>query len=461
MEMINRSGNKGPSILLVDNDASFRATTKKALEDRGLRVLDASNGQEATVILGSNEVQLVLSDVEMPVMHGIDLLKYVKDTWPHIPVMLMTGMKDMIALQDAYKIGVEGFINKPFSTKELEDNIKEILDIKFKPNDEIPVQNLENEYTCFPIDEFLTGNNIKLPIYLKLSDKKIVKVANKGEDLSLLMIARLKKKGIEHLYVLKHEVYDFLETSTRISVEVGKVSSISKERKAKVYGESLKHLLKFSTQENFDEVIVTIVKKNIELLVDLFTQDEESFAVFEELSKNSGDIYAHSINVCMVSTLMARTMGWTSSEKLFLVSSAAVLHDIGLLEIDKELWSKPYEEMTSNEKSEYETHPIRGAAVVKRLKTLPEGLSQIILQHHEHADGSGYPYEMARANIHAVARIIHLADAFCHEWEEMADEGSPPTARRSYSKLLEKMQHFDGEFLLALNKAINMEYRTS
>tara|TARA_R110000868_G_scaffold117599_2_gene312146 strand:+ start:2920 stop:4281 length:1362 start_codon:yes stop_codon:yes gene_type:complete len=453
MEMINKFGNSRTSILVVDDDASFRKATRQALEARGIHVLDASNGKEATAILDKNHVQLVLSDVEMPDMHGIDLLKYMKTNWPHIPVMLMTGTKDIVAVKDAFDIGAEGFLNKPFTTTELEKNIADILGDQSKPK----VVDAPEGYCPLPIADFSRGNAMKLPIYLKLSERKIVKVANKGEDLSAHMLDRFRKKGINFLYLKKDDVKNFLRTNTVVSHEVAGAQAISADRKSKVYAQSLKYILKFSGESSIDEEIVDIVKANIDMVIELFTQDEEAFSVFESLTKHPEDVYAHSINVCMVSTLIAKTLGWTSPDKLQLLSCAALLHDIGLLEVSGDLWNKPHKEMSNTEKFEYETHPIRGAAVIQRLSNFPEGLDQIVMQHHELADSSGFPYGIAKSKIHAVARIINLADSFCHEWDDMLK----PSARKAYSKLLENMHTFDGDFLVALNKAINKEYRLS
>tara|TARA_R110000868_G_scaffold117600_8_gene312313 strand:+ start:25709 stop:27070 length:1362 start_codon:yes stop_codon:yes gene_type:complete len=453
MEMINKFGNGRTSILLVDDDATFRKATRTALEARGLHVLDASNGKEATAILDKNNVQLVLSDVEMPEMHGIDLLKYMKTNWPHIPVMLMTGLKDTVAVRDAFDIGAEGFLSKPFTTTELEKNIADILGEQSK----VDSNKAPEGYCLVPIDDFFKGNATKLPIYLKLSEKKIVKVANKGEDLSFHMVDRFKKKGISFLYVKKEDVKQFLRTNTLVSNEVGNAPGISADRKAKVYAQSLKYILKFSGESSIDEEIVDIVKLNLDMVIELFTQDEEAFSVFENMTKHPDDVYEHSINICMVATLIAKTLGWSSPDKLQLLSCAALLHDIGLLEVTQDLWHKPHKEMTNSEKFEYETHPIRGAAVIQRLSNVPEGLDQIILQHHESADSSGFPYGIGKSKIHAVARIINLADAFCHEWDGMIK----PSARKAYSRLLENMHQYDGDFLLALNKAINKEYRLS
>src|SRR5690606_36424027 len=126
----------------------------------------------------------------------------------------------------------------------------------------------------------------------------------------------------------------------------------------------------------------------------------------------------------------------------------------------RRLWFKRYNDMTYSERLAYETHPARGAAIVSRLSNFPEGMDQIVLQHHEYADGTGFPNRIGRVNTHPVAKMIGLADEFCHEWHDALASGERPNARRIYRGLEARRHLFDGEFLQGLKTAINMDLKT-
>src|SRR5690606_19223365 len=121
------STEKQLSILVVDDDDSFRQVTRHTLEARGLKVFDASNGKEAISILGVEAIDLILTDIRMPEMHGIELLHYCRKSFAAIPIVLMTGFNDVIEVHEAYEIGAKGFLNKPFSTEELEKSLTEAV----------------------------------------------------------------------------------------------------------------------------------------------------------------------------------------------------------------------------------------------------------------------------------------------------------------------------------------------
>lgn len=467
MQTLNQTEESPLTILLVDDDDSFRKVTRQVLEDRGLRVYDAANGKEAAAILGIANVQLVLSDVRMPVMHGIDLLHYIKTNAPKIPVMLMTGFADTIEIKEAYEIGANGFINKPFTIRDLESTLNEVL----KPEEPISIENGRrrqqklkkqrqmDDFCRLSIDDFSQGSAIKFPIYLRISDEKIIKVANRGEDLSQPMIQRFKAKGISHLLLNKRDCKEYMLLNTKISNDIAQTVGIDSGRKARLYSHSMKQILRLTSDFGFDSEVSVLVRKNIELIVDLFANDEEGFCVFEQLVDHAQDIYAHSIHVCMVSTMIAKAMGWSSSQKLFLVTAAGLFHDIGMQEVDRKLWFKRYSDMTRSERTAYETHPARGAAIVSRLTGFPEGMDQIVLQHHEYADGSGFPNHVGRVNTHPVAKIIGLADEFCHEWHDTVERSERVSPRKILRSLESRRHLFDGEFLLGLKAAINMDLK--
>ncbi|HRI02772.1 MAG TPA: response regulator [Pyrinomonadaceae bacterium] len=113
-----------PLVLVVDDSASIRRMTAKIVEDAGLRAITAASGADALELLlnGEWEPDLILSDVEMPVMDGWELLEYVKtdDNFGHIPVVMVTSLDAPQFKQKAYGLGASDYLVKPFSSAELE-----------------------------------------------------------------------------------------------------------------------------------------------------------------------------------------------------------------------------------------------------------------------------------------------------------------------------------------------------
>jgi putative two-component system response regulator len=102
------------TILVVDDDPLIVYLLTKMLERRRYAVLTADSGERACDILGSQTVQLVITDIQMPGTDGLALTRRLKAVDPQLPVLLMTGDRDRYNDSDAKSVGADGFVTKPF-----------------------------------------------------------------------------------------------------------------------------------------------------------------------------------------------------------------------------------------------------------------------------------------------------------------------------------------------------------
>ena len=107
------------TVLVVEDDADFRETISEFLEGAGYTVFKASQGREAMAILKTTKIDLVLSDIKMPVMNGIELLGEIQKLGEERPkVVMMTGFS-VFTQEEALKAGAETLIQKTSLAKEL------------------------------------------------------------------------------------------------------------------------------------------------------------------------------------------------------------------------------------------------------------------------------------------------------------------------------------------------------
>ncbi len=115
------------SILVVDDDPSIVQVLEARLSAAGYRVFTAVNGKQALEIINEQAVDLVLSDVKMPGMDGRELLKTVTETWPGIPVILLTAYGNIADAVSSIHQGAADYIAKPFDGSELVSRINKLL----------------------------------------------------------------------------------------------------------------------------------------------------------------------------------------------------------------------------------------------------------------------------------------------------------------------------------------------
>jgi two-component system, chemotaxis family, chemotaxis protein CheY len=120
------------NVLIVDDSSTMRNVIKKVLRLTGISFgscLEAGNGQEAMVILENNWVDLILSDINMPVMDGFGLLRAVKSqpSFQDVPVVLITTESNEKRLQEAMQLGAKGYIHKPFTPETVRSLVREVM----------------------------------------------------------------------------------------------------------------------------------------------------------------------------------------------------------------------------------------------------------------------------------------------------------------------------------------------
>lgn len=111
-------------ILVVDDDATARRTLERFLAKQNYTVVTASNGNEGLLAVQMDEPDIILSDIYMPGMTGLEMLAQIHERWPDKPVIMMTGQDDMPTTVEAMQNGAHDYVVKPIDL----DRIQKILD---------------------------------------------------------------------------------------------------------------------------------------------------------------------------------------------------------------------------------------------------------------------------------------------------------------------------------------------
>ena len=118
----------GIAVLIVDDSSVMRKIIERALGQAGLsmaKVLEASSGREAIAVLEREKVQLVLSDINMPEMDGIEFLKKVRGERlaEGVPVVMITTESSEEHVRQAIAAGAQGYLRKPFTADQVKERV--------------------------------------------------------------------------------------------------------------------------------------------------------------------------------------------------------------------------------------------------------------------------------------------------------------------------------------------------
>jgi putative two-component system response regulator len=290
METPTDANESGPLVLVVDDDDDIRDILAYGITASGCRVLTADSAESALGVLSSQQIEVVISDIHMEGLSGIDLCREVKKRFS-ADVVIITGLVNNFAYEEIIAHGASDFIEKPIRLAEI--------------------------------------------------------------------VARLKR-------VLR-------ERETRVQLE-----------------ETAKELRKNAAH---------------------FQKAMEGFVKAIALAVEMRDPYTagHQSRVSDLACAMGRELG-LSEARIYGLRMASVIHDLGKITIPGEILCKPGR-LSGPEYEMVRTHVQSGYDILKNID-FPWPLADIVMQHHERMDGSGYPRGLAGEDILIEARIIAVADVF-------------------------------------------------
>ncbi len=131
MSIIEQASSTKGKILIIDDEEEVREVLRLQLESANYNVIEASDGEEGVKMmkLGSNllQVGMIICDIRMPKVNGIEAIDYLKKNAPSIPIIVLTGYPDSELAVSLMKKGVKDYMVKPVEKEKLLDKFADIL----------------------------------------------------------------------------------------------------------------------------------------------------------------------------------------------------------------------------------------------------------------------------------------------------------------------------------------------
>lgn len=433
--------------LIVDDDEMLRDGMRTLLEARQFEVVEAENGAVAKNLLQAGAFDLIVSDVQMPVMDGLQLLSWVKlETTSRI--LLISEISDILQNRHAYQLGADEFINKPFSKDDFLRAVDASLDLN---REAVKVDCVDHEYVQVPLTEFVTGSTLRVDLYLKLTANKYIKIGTKGGHLSSERILGYASKGLRWLFMKKQDFALYVGFNIDLARMAHTQTKIEAVRKIRLTKHITGNVISQLGNDGLDRAQLEDVSNVVMNTVELIAANPATMKLMESMEV-SGTLPSHSIAVSVWACLIAKRMGWSGQSTFFKITLCGLFHDVGQKEIDEKIGSKPRFELTPTEVKELESHTHRGRDILASIPNMPEDVVLVAAQHHELWSGGGYPYGLRMNQIHPLARLVSVADTFCDLLRDT------PASERGLLSLYEIMRRnardFDREYLEKLGEVV-------
>ncbi len=115
------------SVLFIEDDERFRKFTSLALEKEGYSVIEAQDGKTALAALKTNLIDLILLDLRLPDLDGLEILKIIRRNNDSVPVIIVSAVEDLKKKVMSFELGCDDYVVKPFYMEELVSRIRRVL----------------------------------------------------------------------------------------------------------------------------------------------------------------------------------------------------------------------------------------------------------------------------------------------------------------------------------------------
>jgi len=360
-----KSAKEKINILIVEDCSLQAEILSNLLEQQGHKVAVANDGRQALALLKENKPALVISDILMPEMTGFELCQRIKaDAGTRdIPVIVLTALSDSTDVLEGLAWGADSFITKPYNKEFLLKHVAQTLEGRLRGRPESDRVEVEIPYA---------GR----PRLLRVEPQRLVTLLISAYEAAVCRNKELVQAQNE-LSSLSSRLEDMVEQRTE---DLNR--EIAERRKAEAHLQA--------TLLGLHSALAGVIQ-----VLSMATEKRDPYTA------------GHQRRVADLARAIAQELG-LSPDRVEGIRVAGAIHDIGKLSIPAEILSKP----TPPSKIEYallQSHVQIGHEILSGIE-FAWPIAQMVLQHHERMDGSGYPQQLKGDDILLESRILAVSD---------------------------------------------------
>jgi putative nucleotidyltransferase with HDIG domain len=430
-------------VLLVDPSDEWLATATEFLVEQLYEVAKVNNGKDAQLALYNDDFFAVILNFETKNHSGMQVLKFIRSNHPSQRVVMVLNSQDLLdsgktSEEKLKKMGATEIAVKPFEVSHLKDlleghqslgDIMSTITRREGQSEEVEVDTPDEEFTKVRIDDFYSAKAVLFDVYVQLRSNRYVKILHSGDTFSKERIDKYKnEKNVEHLYFHNSDRRKFVQYHNQLAKKLINNEKMPAQVKVKM----LKNVADKYVQEAFHQgmkpQVIDQGKQVCENIFNLVEKEKGLYQILKSYEEFDPTAFTHAFLVSLFSTAIIKQFDWQSRTTIEATAMACLFHDIGKMKLPRELLNKRPIEMDDEEMELYKSHPELGVEIIEGNRLINNSVKQIILQHHENFDGTGFPYGKRGSKILTLANIVHLADDFVHIMVD--EEVDPPTALR-------------------------------
>jgi len=466
-------------ILVVEDDTNIREFCRLLLRQR-YDVLTAEHGREAVALLAEHPVDLVLTDLQMPVMGGLELLQHIRLHHPEVDSVVLTAHATVDTARQALKLGALDYLSKPVEAENLERTMRTCLELRRVRQEK---ERLSDLLFMFQFSQ-LIATSLDIPtqveqivefLWRRFAPETLALSMHLPDEARLCLLAARTGEGWAEQGAAIPLAAGPSETDLRLAhlrlaggpgtCEEGQYAGVVLRSHDTPVG--YLHMGRRPEQPPFDagerrllsifagQVAASL--DNARLYSTLKDQNRQTIeALAEAIEARDAYTSGHSRQVTRYAVRLGEVLG-LPPERIELLTYAGLLHDVGKIGIRDDILLKPGP-LSDDEFAIMQRHPRIGVKIIERVRGLRAALP-IIEAHHERVDGGGYPAGLRGEQIPVEARILAIADCFEAMTSDRPYRPAMETERALQQLLRGRGTHWDAKMVDAFVALVRREER--
>lgn len=411
--MIEKAPWRKRRVLVVDDSSFIRKALAHQLEEIDIEVILAGSGTEALAHASTEDFDLIITDVDMPNMDGLELCAKLKKTprSQHVPVIMLSNLDDGPDIEKGFQSGASLYISKAEAKECILESIEKVLS----------KASTHKEQTILVVEDSRT---IRSVVEKGLAEVgfTVVSAENGAQAMDILSHCTpdLILSDIDMPRMNGEDFCRAVHASPALSAIPFVVMSANNDRPI------MRRMMHFGADAyivkpfNIDQLVILVEKILSDRLL-LISKEKESLEKERSLilasitslccALEARDAYTrgHSEAVAEIAALIAGHME-IKHEDIEIIKLGGRLHDIGKIGILDSVLLKPGK-LSDDEFAMIRRHPVIGAEILQPVPSLAK-IIPLVLHHHERFDGTGYPERIGGNTIPLWARITAVGDTF-------------------------------------------------
>lgn len=287
-------------------------------------------------------------------------------------------------------------------------------------------------------------------LYIYLRERYVLYI-RQGDSFGGDRLQRLKEKKLKKMYIpsdQENNYRGYIEQNLEAAYQ-GNGNQSAAERSEIVQGHQ---------QSNAEEVMESpdnieaynTAKDGTSKYIEFLKQNDEAMSAILQIENTDKTLGHHGVTVATLATGLAEKIGQNDENQLVLLSLGCLLHDMGNIQNSNFNFAQKVEDFTEEEKSLYLNHPKLGAETVKDKKHFDQPVINIIMQHEEKMDGSGFPQKLTDKKIDALALICGVANTY----DRYVTFDGMPTSEAAKRLMVENVGKYPLDHLKGLNAVL-------